>query len=338
MVARGGRRALNVDEILAGIPGQAVLVVGDVCLDRWCRYDPGLAERSRETGIARIAVTAVECTPGAAGTVASNLCALGAGRVAVLGVAGEDGHGYELRRGLRERGIDDAALVTATGVATFTYTKLINRVTGVEDLPRVDFVNATDLPAEVESAVVDRFRRVAEGVEVVIVSDQAELERGGVVSAALRQAIAEFARKHPRAVVWVDSRVRGEQFRGVLVKLNEEEAREACGKLGGGADYEALRRHIGHGTLIVTRGAGGCVVVTESGQTEVRARRIEKPVDICGAGDSFNAGAALALSLSGDPIAAARFGNLVASITIMKPGTGTATPEEVRRQARDEGA
>lgn len=327
---------MNVDEILAGIPGQAVLVVGDVCLDRWCRYEPGLAEPSRETGIPRIAVTAVECTPGGAGTVASNLRALGAGRVAVLGIAGDDGHAYELRRGLRERGIDDSALVTAAGVQTFTYTKLINQVSGVEDLPRVDFVNASDLPAEVEGAVVDRFRRLAEGVEIVIVADQSELERGGVVSGALRQAIAEFGRTHPRSVVLVDSRIRGEQFRSVLVKLNEEEARQACGKLGAGADYEALRRHIGHDTLILTRGASGCVVVTESGQTVVPARSVEKPVDICGAGDSFNAGASLALSLTRDPITAARFGNLVASITIMKPGTGTATPEEVRQQAGQE--
>jgi sugar/nucleoside kinase (ribokinase family) len=56
---------------------------------------------------------------------------------------------------------------------------------------------------------------------------------------------------------------------------------------------------------------------------------VEHPVDICGAGDSFSAGAALALKVTGDPLAAIRFGNLVASITIMKKGTGTASPEEV---------
>jgi sugar/nucleoside kinase (ribokinase family) len=52
-------------------------------------------------------------------------------------------------------------------------------------------------------------------------------------------------------------------------------------------------------------------------------------VDICGAGDSFSAGASLALRVTGSPEEAARFGNLVASITIMKKGTGTASPEEV---------
>ena len=218
---------------------------------------------------------------------------------------------------------------------TFTYTKLINQLTGVEDLPRVDFVNARDLPEAVQSAVVERFRSLAEQVDVVIVSDQAELDRGGVVTAALRQAITEFAATHPRTVVWVDSRTRGEQFRGVLVKLNEEEGRQACAKLGAGIDYETLRRHIGHSTLLLTRGPAGCVVVTQGGQTVVPARRVENPVDICGAGDAFNAGASLALSLTRSPLTAARFGNLVASITIMKPGTGTASPAEVRSQAAD---
>jgi sugar/nucleoside kinase (ribokinase family) len=56
---------------------------------------------------------------------------------------------------------------------------------------------------------------------------------------------------------------------------------------------------------------------------------VGKPVDICGAGDSFSAGAAVALAVTGSPLEAARFGNLVASITIMKKGTGTASPEEL---------
>jgi len=325
---------VNVDEILAGIATRSALVVGDVCLDRWCRYDPALGEPSRETGIPRIGVTAVECTPGGGGTVASNLRALGAARVAVLGVIGDDGHGYELRRALEQRGIEGSALVSAADVPTFTYTKLINRVSGVEDLPRVDYVNPRDLAPEVEEALVERFRRLAPQADVVLVSDQAELDSGGVVTGKLRQVISEFAAAHPQAVVWIDSRKRGELFRGVLVKLNDQEALQACTSLGIGTDYDALRRHIGYPTLILTRGAEGCVVVTESGRTPVPARRIEHPVDICGAGDSFNAGAALALSLTRDPVAAARFGNLVASITIMKPGTGTSSPEEVRREAQ----
>jgi sugar/nucleoside kinase (ribokinase family) len=37
----------------------------------------------------------------------------------------------------------------------------------------------------------------------------------------------------------------------------------------------------------------------------------------------------MALRVTGSPTEAARFGNLVTSITIMKKGTGTASPQEV---------
>ena len=322
---------MTVPEILAAIPGLSVLVVGDVCLDRWCRYEPSFAEPSRETGIPRLAVVEMERTPGAAGTVASNLVALGVARVAVLGVAGGDGHAHELRLALKDRGIDAAGLISDPHGLTFTYTKLINRQTGLEDRPRVDFVNSGDLAPVIEREVVARFEELAPSFDVVVVSDQMELDSGGVVTAALREAIAAFAAKHPEKVVWVDSRARPELFRGALVKVNEDEAAAACGRLGIPADYQSLRRHVGHATLILTKGAEGAVVVTEKGETFVPARRVANVVDICGAGDSFNAGASLALSLTRDPVAAARFGNLVASVTVTKPGTGTASPEELLR-------
>jgi rfaE bifunctional protein kinase chain/domain len=326
---------VTVPEILAAIPGLSVLVVGDVCLDRWCRYEPLFAEPSRETGIPRIAVVEMERTPGAAGTIASNLVALGVAHVAVLGVAGGDGHAHELRLALKARGIDASGLIPDPQGLTFTYTKLINRQTGIEDRPRVDFVNSGDLVPAIEREVVARFEETAPAFDVIVVSDQMELDSGGVVTAALREAIAAFAAKHPEKVVWVDSRARPELFRGALVKVNEDEAAAACKRLGVPTDYQSLRRHLGHATLILTKGAEGAVVVTEKGETFVPTRHVANVVDICGAGDSFNAGASLALSLTRDPVAAARFGNLVASITVTKPGTGTASPEELLRAVNE---
>src|SRR3954447_6884794 len=114
---------MTVQEILAHFPKLRVLVVGDVCLDRWCRYDPALAEPSRETGIPRLAVVETEVTPGAAGTIANNLPALGAGHIDVLGMVGNDGFGFELRTALTARGISPGLLVEAPGIPTFTYTK-----------------------------------------------------------------------------------------------------------------------------------------------------------------------------------------------------------------------
>lgn len=315
--------------LLEGFRRLRVLVVGDVCLDRWCRYDPALALASAETGIPRIAVVSTEVTPGAAGTVANNLAALGAGAVGVLGLVGDNGYGFELRTALRARGISPDLLVEATGVPTFTYTKLLNCQTGEEDLPRVDFVNTRPLPEESEHELIARFEHEAPGHDVVIVSDQAETSQGGVVTSAVRDAVIRVAAAHPDLLVWVDSRRRAELFRGLIVKPNREEAEAASLRALGRIDFPALRQHIEAPLLIVTHGGEGAAVISERGTEWVAAKRVERPVDICGAGDSFSAGASMALRVSGDPAAAARFGNLVASITIMKKGTGTASPEEV---------
>ena len=94
---------MSVSEILERLRELAALVVGDICLDRWCHYDPAAAEPSGETGLARIAVVRTEVTPGAGGTVANNLAALGVRRTAVLGAIGDDGFAFELVGALRAR-------------------------------------------------------------------------------------------------------------------------------------------------------------------------------------------------------------------------------------------
>jgi rfaE bifunctional protein kinase chain/domain len=326
---------MTTAEILARFPGLSVLVIGDICLDRWCTYDPALSEASRETGIPRTGVVSTEVTPGGGGTVASNLKALGAGRVAVLGVAGEDGCGFELSQALAARGISPDLLVRVPGIQTFTYTKLINSQTGLEDLPRVDFVSAKPLPPEIERRIVDCARSIAAEYDAILVSDQAEDNCGGVVTPAAREALSEMASAHPEKVFWVDSRTRPELFRHAVIKPNQQEAEAACGRLLGRIDYSEFRRRVSAPFMLVTHGPEGVLLVEESGQRWLETRRVEHPVDICGAGDSFSAGAALALAATGSPVAAARLGNLVASITIMKSGTGTASPAEVLAAERE---
>ena len=316
-------------EILDKAPKLAALIVGDVCLDRWCRYDPHLAEASRETGIPRTAVTSTEVTPGAAGTVANNLAALGVGRVSVLGVIGRDGHGFELRGALQQRGIEGDLLVESPEVQTFTYTKLINHRTNQEDQPRIDFVNQSALPAAAARLVLDRLQSVFDRFDIVMVCDQAESGCGGVVNEAVRSLIQELAPVYPDKVVMVDSRTHIADFRNVIAKPNHIEAERASRELLGRVDHAALREHMKSPLLLVTHGGEGVLLVGPHEERWVRTRPVENPVDICGAGDSFAAGFTVAYAATRDAARAAEFGNCVASITIMKPGTGTASPEEL---------
>jgi rfaE bifunctional protein kinase chain/domain len=315
---------MNVARILEGIRSLRVLVVGDICVDRWCTYDPALSEPSRETGIPRTAVVSTVNTPGAGGTVANNLAALGVKTVSVMGVVGEDGFAHELTKALAARGIQRDLLIPDPTVSTFTYTKLLNSVTGEEDLPRLDFVNTRDLPAGAEHRLLEAFASHASRFDVIIVADQAETERGGVVTPAIRDMVCRSTNQ----VVWVDSRRRPELFHNVVVKPNAEEATAASRRIFGQVDFHRWYAERSLRALIVTKGSEGALVIEGDAGEMVPGRKV-KAVDICGAGDSFSAGAACALAVTGSAVEAAQFGNLVASVTVMKKGTGTASPEEL---------
>jgi rfaE bifunctional protein kinase chain/domain len=317
---------VDLDRLLLRLSGLKALVVGDVCLDRWCTYDPELALPSKETGIPRTAVIQQQITAGAGGTIANNLEALGLGQVSLLSTIGVDGNGFDLKRALAAKHIDASLLMESEQIPTFTYTKLMTPA-GHENLARVDFVATQPVPPAVEQKLVETFVEHAPWFDVVLISDQAETHNGGLVTDRLREAINRFAAKTQK-IVWVDSRERIEKFRHAILKPNEEEANAAAERLN--TDWKGLRQTTQARWLVVTRGGRGADLISEQGDVFVQTRPIHDPVDICGAGDSFSAGAASALAAGSDPVSAIQFGNLVASVTVMKKGTGTASPEELR--------
>lgn len=326
---------MTIPEILNGIKKQRALVVGDICLDRWCTYDPDTSEPSAETGIPRLGIVASEVTPGGGGTVANNLASLLPAKVAVLGVRGDDGFGFELDRALKNRLIDTSLMVEVEQWQTFTYTKLLNSKSGVEDQPRADFINTRPLPSDAELRVLSNLATAIDAFDVVLVADQAETHAGGVVTTAVRESLVALAAKHPQKVFLADSRKRVHLFRNIMVKPNHSEAEAACMQLFRTVDFKRLREALGAKALFLTHGPKGALVFEEGKETWSKARPVEKPVDICGAGDSFAAGAALTMAVTHDPVEAASFGNVVASITVMKKGTGTASPEEILAATRE---
>jgi rfaE bifunctional protein kinase chain/domain len=320
---------MNSAEILAAFPRLKALVIGDICLDRWCTYDPAISEPSYETGIPRLGVVSTEVTPGGGGTVANNLAALGAGQVGVIGVRGDDGFGFELEQALAARGIAADLMVKVQDWQTFTYSKLLNSRTGEEDQPRVDFISTRPLPTDAEQEVIENILVAVPLFDVILVADQAETNAGGVVTPAVRDSLTRLAGKYPQKVFLADSRKRVHLFRKVILKPNRDEAEAASQSLFGRVDFPALHRHLEAKVLIVTHGPKGALVIHDEEEAWAETRPVENPVDICGAGDSFAAACALTLAATSDPVAAARLGNFAASVTIMKRGTGTASPEEI---------
>jgi bifunctional ADP-heptose synthase (sugar kinase/adenylyltransferase) len=320
---------MTTTQVLKGIRKIRALVVGDIRLDRLCRYDPDLAEPSRETGIPRTAVISTETAPGAGGAVACQALELGAAEVSLLGVVGCDGAGYELEGALAARGLSPELLVRSYA-PTWAHSRLVNGQTGKEDLPRIDQVISRPLAEETECELIARLEQTAPNYDVVIVSDQAETALGGAVGPGMRDALSRLAQRcGRRTTIWVNSPSRAEHFRLVVVQAHRDGAREACMRAFEEVNYFGLRHVTRAPLLFITHGADGALIVHLRGLEWAFARGIENPMDVRGAGDAFCAGAALALHVADDPRVAANFGNLAAEVTIMKEGTGAASPAEI---------
>jgi rfaE bifunctional protein kinase chain/domain len=331
--------------LLDRFSGVRILVLGDYFLDRYLILDPALAEPSLETGRTAHQVVAVRNSPGAAGTVTNNLCALGA-HVIALGIIGEDGMGFELLRAMQANGVDTAPMVQSPERFTPTYTKPMARQRhGTErETERQDIKNRSATPTDLQERLIAALRAQAPEADGIIVADQVSEEGCGVVTPAVRAALGALAVANPDQVIAVDSRVRIGAFLHLVLKPNEREAWAAVH----GASPETtpslvesaacgltLHRRTGQ-PVFVTVGERGILVAAEDAVTHVPAVPVTGPIDIVGAGDSAMAAIVLALCAGATPVEAATVANLVASITIQQLSTtGTATREQVLERYRE---
>ena len=331
----------RLDELLNRFPRLHVLVVGDFFLDKYLIIDRQLSEVSLETGLEAYQVVEARCSPGAAGTVTSNLRALGVA-VTALGVIGDDGEGYELRRGLMETGVDVEPLIQRSDLFTPTYTKpMIREPDGHEhEIQRLDIKNRSPLLAEVGDLVIGCLRALVSQVDAVVVADQVQERNCGVITDRVREEIGQLALCHPDKIFAADSRERIGLFRHVIIKPNRCEATlavrtdwegEVTLDVARECAAELFRRN--HKPVFLTAGSQGILLFTEKGCQHVPAVPVEGVLDIVGAGDSVTAVIVSALGSGAEPEEAALLGNIVASITIQQIGaTGTASPAQVRER------
>ena len=333
-------------ELVRAFPSLRVAVIGDFFLDKYLEIDPSLAEASLETGKVANQVVGTRHSPGAAGTVAANLSALmgrslgapAGGRLLAIGFRGHDGEGWELERDLASIGADVSGLAVAKGRRTPTYLKPrdIDKAGLEGEHRRYDTKNRSSTAPEIEDEIIKALDEALGRVDALVVMDQVEDEDFGVVTTKVASAIMDRITRLPRLVAWADSRRRIRSFRGLALKMNQFElAGIHDPEPGASLSDSEIARMIGP----VEKAAGAPVFVTVGergvwvgGEKPflVPGIRIEEPVDPTGAGDSFTAGAVLALASGASRAEAALVGCLVASITVRQLSTtGTARPDEL---------
>ena len=300
--------------------GRRVLVVGDVMLDEWIW---GTVSRiSPEAPVPVVAVTDHSFTLGGAGNVANNLRALGAG-VTFVGTVGGDAFADDVRRLLRDEGVDDAGIFTVNDRPTTRKTRIVAQH---QQVVRADWERSAALSDADRAGIVEFVRARAGESDVVILSDYAK----GLLS----RDVVEAARAAP--LVFADPKPQNlDLFRGVTcVAPNVHEAAGASGiAIVDDASLEAagsrLIERLECRYVVITRGEHGMSLFGREGERFTIPSVARKVFDVSGAGDTVIAVLSLALSAGASIERAMQLANYAAGAVVEKLGTATASADEI---------
>ncbi|GLY67504.1 ribokinase [Amycolatopsis taiwanensis] len=246
-------------------------------------------------------------SPGGKGANTAVAAARLGANVALLAAIGDDTYGTMLSASLREAGVRTALVRTVTrptGIAYITVTP-----DGENSILVSPGANQALDPAAVEGALA--------GVGVMVASLEVPLP---TVERAIEVASAAGVRTVLNLSPPADLGARTLAALDVLL-VNEH---EAAWLLGAAAEPARLL-DLGPRSAVITRGAGGALVVTTSGITELAAPSVEA-VDTTGAGDAFAGALAAALAAGAGLEVAARRAVGVAAISVTRPGAQPSYP------------
>ncbi len=240
-----------------------VLVLGDVCLDR---YMIGRAERlSREAPVPVIEIFEEREIPGAAANPAVNVAALH-GEAMLVSVIGGDDDSARFVIALQNHGIDNRGLVVAHERPTTTKSRLMAR-SGLrfpQQIARIDRITREPISNNQVEAILQRVRMLAKDVRAILVSDY----RAGLLTPGLVKSIRVMGRAR-ELLLTADAQGELDKYAGFdLVKCNADEARAYLGEdLRTDEDFaEAGRRMLKklalRGGALITRGRDGMTLVT----------------------------------------------------------------------------
>jgi D-beta-D-heptose 7-phosphate kinase/D-beta-D-heptose 1-phosphate adenosyltransferase len=300
------------------LPQAAVLVVGDVMLDKY--YFGEVKKISAEAPVPVTRVTQEKETLGGAANVAHNLALLGC-KTLLAGVTGADEHRRRLLQLLADRNIEYEGLKIKAGPTTAK----LRVIGGHQQMLRLDFEETEPVGAVVEEEL---YRYVVKAVQEhqvgsVIISDYAK----GVCTPHLCQEIIRYCTAEKIPVI-VDPKGSswGKYSTASYITPNLKELNEAC-HAHIENENESIRRaaqqirrkfHIQN--LLVTRSEQGLSLIGSRRAVHIPTHA-QEVFDVSGAGDTVIAVLAAAISRNLEAADAAFLANLAAGVVVGKVGT-----------------
>jgi rfaE bifunctional protein kinase chain/domain len=331
----------RVEQILNGLAGKMILVIGDLMLDEFIW---GKVRRiSPEAPVPIVDVTEETYRLGGAGNVAANVRALD-GNPIVIGLVGKDSAGDRVLSLLKQLGID-ATDIIRSDLATTVKTRIIAHN---QQVVRADRENKQPIGWQLTTEIAAAFNRHLSKVGAVIVSDYDK----GVVNRDLLGEILPQARS--RGIpVFLDPKVHhADYYRPITMitpNLHEAELLTSL-SISGRIELENAGRKImekfGCEYALITRGEDGMSLFNSNGTEGMRSHHLptfaREVFDVTGAGDTVIATLALAHAAGGVMEECATLANHAAGIVVGKLGTATVTRSElladvVKRDAHSAG-
>jgi rfaE bifunctional protein kinase chain/domain len=321
--------------LLDSFPGRRVAVIGDLIADEFI-YGR-VARVSREAPVLILQYDSTEILPGGAGNAANNVAALGA-RTHIIGFAGMDEAGKRLRASLRH--VDGRGLLRPPNYCTPVKTRILagGVHTAKQQIVRIDRVVSTEYDDRSRAEFARAALKAAADCDAILMSDYGT----GLVTPELARAVSQkvAARRRRRPVpVLIDSRYDLLRYRGLSACTpNESEVEQILGvRIGDNvkalerAGRELLKR-TRMDAVLITRGSRGMALFEPERPTiHVPIFGSDEVADVTGAGDTVIATMTLAVAAGGSFYEATRLANYAGGIVVMKRGTATVSPEELRR-------
>jgi D-beta-D-heptose 7-phosphate kinase/D-beta-D-heptose 1-phosphate adenosyltransferase len=326
-------------QIVETLPPSQMLLLGDMMLDK---YLYGNAERvSPEAPVLVLHYQSEELRLGGAANVAAMLAALKA-KVRAIGTVGNDGAAGDIRRLMREAGIDSDLLVTCEDRPTTSKLRLVGAAQHrhAQQLMRLDYENPSAVSESIIKRIVALVQEHMEGCAAVCIEDY---NKGAVCETVCKQAITSA--KKLKIPVLVDPAGSGDygKYRGATaVKLNRSEAARATGiAMEGPEQYQAaaekLLDMLDLEAAIVTLDRNGAYLATRDGERRwLKHARPRQVFDATGAGDMVLAMLAAARAAGASWVEAVALGNVAAGLEVERFGTVPIRPEEIVQELRAE--
>lgn len=320
--------------LLDAVSGRRVAVLGDLIADEFI-YGR-VARVSREAPVLILQYDSTEILPGGAGNAANNVAALGA-RTRIIGLAGKDEPGNRLCASLRH--VDTKGLFRPNGYCTPVKTRILagGVHTAKQQIVRIDRVVSTEYDARSRADFAHAAVKAAGECDAILMSDYGT----GLVTPELARALSKKVASRPRrrpVPILIDSRYDLLRYRGLTACTpNESEVEQLLGiRIGDSlrtlerAGRELLKRTRMNAVLI-TRGSRGMALFEPGRPTiHVPIHGSDEVADVTGAGDTVIAAMTLAIAAGGSFYEATRLANYAGGVVVMKRGTATVSPEELR--------